>query len=158
MKILSIKAVNFRSYQKIDWTLPSEGLFLIDGTNLETGRANMVGKTTLLDSIAWALYGYLPKWGGPKGGPADAVIKRGEDKCSVTVTLQNSSDLYEITRQRPVKLTVKKNGIVQEGKTSDLDKRYILFDPMNTVDSLDPEFFIIAVVPIPIPKDSFGSK
>lgn len=102
----------------------------------------MVGKTTLLDSIAWALYGYLPKWGGPKGGPADAVIKRGEDKCSVTVTLQNSSDLYEITRQRPVKLTVKKNGIVQEGKTSDLDKRIPEMIGMN-----DNQFLLCVYMP-----------
>lgn len=102
----------------------------------------MVGKTTLLDSIAWTLYGYLPKWGGPKGGPADAVIKRGEDKCSATVFIEHAGDTYEITRQRPVKLTVKKNGEIQEGKTADLDKRIPVMIGMT-----DSQFLLSVYMP-----------
>jgi DNA repair exonuclease SbcCD ATPase subunit len=112
----------------------------------------MIGKTTLLDSIAWTLYGYLPKWGSPKGGPADAVIKRGETKCSVTVTLQHNGDTYEITRQRPVKLQIKKNGEVQEGKVSDLDKRM-----HEMVGMTDSQFLLSVYMPQKRKIESFFS-
>ena len=85
------------------------------------------------------MYSYLPKWGGPKGGPADAVIKRGEDKCSSTVIIEHGGDVYEITRQRPVKLQVKKNGEIQEGKVADLDKR------MSQMIGMSDNQFLLAV-------------
>lgn len=95
-----------------------------------------------MDAIFWTLYSYLPKWGGPKGGPADAVIKRGEDKCSSTVIIEHGGDIYEITRQRPVKLQVKKNGEIQEGKVADLDKRMAQMIGMS-----DNQFLLAVYMP-----------
>lgn len=123
MKLISVTGSNFRSYKTLSWSLPSNGLFLIDGENLDTGRNNMTGKSTIIDFFAWGLYGWLPKWGSPKGGPADGVIMRGESICSVTVTVENEGKTYTITRQRPLKLTIDINGERIEGKASDLDSR-----------------------------------
>jgi DNA repair exonuclease SbcCD ATPase subunit len=75
----------------------------------------MSGKTTLLDAWFWARYGWLPKWGGPKGGPADAVIRRGSDnKCWVEVVETIGSDEIKYKRSRPSKFQVWKNGVLQK--------------------------------------------
>jgi len=83
----------------------------------------MTGKTTLIDSIFWCLYGYLPKWGGPKGGQADAVIRRGKESCFVEVTLSHNGRTVRIRRQRPVKLEIWLDDEKLSGKTADLDSR-----------------------------------
>jgi len=159
MRILSVVARNFRSYETIDWSIPSTGLFLIDGENLETGRSNMVGKTTLCDSIFWCLYGYLPKWGGPKGGPVDAVIKRGQKSCRVEVIVEHAGRSYRIERSRPGGLKIWTPGIHSQesldsfqafehgvcatnqlhGKTSDLDDR------IPELIGMDDKQFLLAV-------------
>lgn len=107
---LHILSKNFRSYPEIDWALPS-GLTLLDGQNEDTGGSNFSGKTTLLDSWFWCRYGWLPKWGGPKGGLANAVVKRGTKGCWVKVTERFSSDEIKIKRERPSRLRVWKNGV-----------------------------------------------
>lgn len=111
---LNIYAENFRSYPKIDWELP-DGLTLIDALNKDTGGSNMAGKTTLLDAWFWCRYGWLPKWGGPKGGNVDAVIRR-QNGMKVGATLvqieeQIGADSIKIERQRPSRLKVWKNGV-----------------------------------------------
>jgi len=83
----------------------------------------MTGKTTMLDAVFWALYGYLPKWGGPKGGSADAVIKRGTKHCVVCVSVEHGGDIYQIVRRRPTCLSVVKNQGDIPGKKNDLDTR-----------------------------------
>lgn len=116
--LIKIHAENFRSYPVLDWTIP-EGLTLIDGNNADTGGSNMCGKSNLLDSWAWARYGWLPKWGGPKGGQADSVIRRKDgiamDGCRVAIQEQIGADFIEIERERPSRLTVRKNGIEIKG-------------------------------------------
>lgn len=123
MRILSVEASNFRSYSTLKWSIPSAGLYLIDGENLDTGRNNMTGKTTLVDAIFWATFGYLPKWGGPKGGPVDAVIKRGSAKCVAQVNILNDGKNVFIRRERPNKLFIEVDGIEIQGKSGDLDSR-----------------------------------
>jgi DNA repair exonuclease SbcCD ATPase subunit len=86
----------------LEFTFPT-GLTLIDGPN-------GVGKSNLLDAWFWCRYGWLPKWEGPKGGRADAVIRRGFEKTKVTSIEQIGRDEITIERQRPHKLTVWKNG------------------------------------------------
>jgi DNA repair exonuclease SbcCD ATPase subunit len=123
VKLVSVVAENFRSFERLAWSLPETGLHLIDGKNLDTGRNNMTGKTTLLDSVFWGLYGYLPKWGGPKGGQADAVIKRGTSKCFSDVTVQHNGKVVRVRRERPAKLRLWVDGLELAGKTADLDTR-----------------------------------
>lgn len=111
-----IEASKFRSYSTINWSIPP-GLTLIDGENQDTGGSNMAGKSTLLDSWFWCRYGWLPKWGGPKGGVADDVIQRGESSCRVRVTEKIGADEIIIERYRPNKLQVWKNGEEQKSIT-----------------------------------------
>lgn len=123
MKILSVTARNFRSYPELNWTLKENGLTLIDGINPDTGRSNMAGKSTLCDSIAWCLYGFLPKWGGLKGGPVDAVIRRGEESCTVAICLEHNGKRISVSRARPLKLKVFEDWKELPGKAADLDAR-----------------------------------
>lgn len=99
---LRLQLENFRSYESLDFTFPN-GLTLVDGSN-------GAGKSTIFDAFFWARYGWLPKWEGPKGGRADAVIRRGTEKARVTVHERIGQDEIIIERQRPHKLTVWKNG------------------------------------------------
>lgn len=136
---LHIYAENFRPYPLIDWSLPS-GLVLLDGENKDTGGSNGAGKTDLFNSWFWCRYGWLPKWGSVKGGPADSVIrlKAGEpmDGTMVRVTETFTSDKIVIERRRPHKLRVWKNEVELHGITQDeLDKLL----------GMAPERFLLAV-------------
>lgn len=122
MKIKKVTAKNFRSFEDLDWELPNAGLSLLDGKNLDTGGSNMSGKSSLLDSVFWALYGWLPRWDGPKGGQADAVIRRGEKSCQVSVELQVGTDTILVKRKRPSSLSLYVNGEEIHGKSDDLQK------------------------------------
>lgn len=122
MKILSIKANNFRSFEGLTWEIPSSGLSLLDGRNLDTGGSNMSGKSSLLDSVFWALYGWLPRWEGPKGGPVDAVIRRGEKSCRVEVQVMVGTDLISVERRRPSSLSLRVNDQEVHGKSDELQK------------------------------------
>jgi ABC-type lipoprotein export system ATPase subunit/RNA polymerase-binding transcription factor DksA len=140
-----IDAHQFRSYPKIDWTIPP-GLTLIDGENQDTGGSNMSGKTVLLDSLFWCRYGWLPKWGGPKGGTADAVIQRGKNSCRVTVTEQIGSDEIVIERMRPSSLRVWKNGEEQKS---------INQKELNVLLGMGPERFLLCAYIPQKRKNSF---
>lgn len=122
MNIKKVKASNFRSFEGMEWDLPSSGLSLLDGKNLDTGGSNMSGKSSLLDSVFWALYGWLPRWEGPKGGPVDAVIRRGEKSCQVIVEIEMGTDILTIKRRRPASLSLHVNGEEVHGKSDDLQR------------------------------------
>jgi energy-coupling factor transporter ATP-binding protein EcfA2 len=109
---IRIEASNFRCYESLDITIPDSGLILLDGVNMdEGGSSNSSGKSSICDSLFWTRYGWLPRWKGPKGGSADAVVRRDQAKCWVRVT---EGDLtYE--RRRPNKLKIWKAGVEQFG-------------------------------------------
>lgn len=120
--MIRVEAKNFRSYPFFEWVVPS-GLTLLDGVNLDTGGSNMAGKSTAIDALFWCRYGWLPKWGGPKGGSADGVIRRKDGEpvggCFVRVTEQIGSDTIVVERSRPSKLVVYKNGEELKGINQD---------------------------------------
>ena len=138
MRILSVEAKDFRAYPVLSWTLPEAGLYMIDAVT-DTGRSNMAGKTTLLDSIFWGLFGWLPKWNGPKGGPVDSVIRRGTEKCQVQVTVENNGHKIRVVRQRPNKLQIFQDDEEIHGKSSDLDKR------IEQLIGMTPQQFLLSV-------------
>lgn len=137
--MIRVQAENFRSYPDFDWTVPS-GLILLDGENLDTGGSNMAGKSSIIDSVFWARYGWLPRWGGPKGGSPDSIIRRknGESvgKAWVRLTEKIGSDEIVIERSRPSKLIVRKNG--EELKGIDQDQ-------LNELLGISPERYLISV-------------
>jgi DNA repair exonuclease SbcCD ATPase subunit len=121
---MQVQAHHFRCYIDLDITLPV-GLTLIDGVNKdESGNSNSAGKTSLLDAIFWARYGWLPLWEGstPKNGTVDSVIHRGQKSCWVRITekVGNSEISYE--RRRPSKLYCWKDGAVQQWSQADLER------------------------------------
>lgn len=137
--MIRIQAENFRSYPVLDWVIPN-GLTLLDGENLDTGGSNMVGKSSIIDAIFWARYGWLPRWGGPKGGSPDSVIRRknGEQigKASVKLTEKIGSDEIVIERSRPSKLIVRKNGAEIKG----VDQ-----EQLNALLGISPERYLVCV-------------
>jgi DNA repair exonuclease SbcCD ATPase subunit len=121
---IRIEASNFRCYESMDVMVPSSGLLLVDGVNLdEAGGSNSCGKTSFFDSWAWARYGWLPRWRGPKGGAADAVVRRGQKSCWVRVTETVGQNELKYERRRPNKLKIWKNGEEKPGWTqADLER------------------------------------
>jgi len=90
MKIRRIQLMNFKPYKKL--ILPNEkdifprGLILIEGPN-------STGKTSILDSIIWALWG--PTAIGVKN---EDLIKFGERYCRVMVEFEVDGKMYLIDR------------------------------------------------------------
>lgn len=58
LKFLSVSLRNFMSFgnSAIEIDLTTEGTILINGDNVDTGGANGVGKTTIINSICYALF------------------------------------------------------------------------------------------------------
>jgi len=90
MKVISVYAENFASYEKLEYSFDSQGVTLIHGP---TGA----GKSTLCDVIPWGLFGITSK-----GGKADEVKSWNGGVTKVTICVENA----EIVRIR--------------GKTNDL--------------------------------------
>jgi len=118
MKLTKIELNNFLSYKHevIDLTNLT-GLVLIRGENRDHAYSydsNGCGKTSILDSICWGLYGQTSR--GAKG---DALINRDAKKnCSVTLHLEHDGTCYTITRyrkhsehQNAIMITVDSNNI-----------------------------------------------
>lgn len=60
MKFKSLKGRNFWSYSEFDVKF-DQGLCLIEGHNYDEGGSNGAGKSGLLNSVCFALFGQLPK-------------------------------------------------------------------------------------------------
>lgn len=100
MKLLHVTAKNFLSLKELDLDLDNQGLVLLDGNNLDSVdgsfEANGSGKSSLLASIFYALYGETPD-----GRSADAIINSQAGKeAVVTITLANNGHTYVISRGR----------------------------------------------------------
>jgi exonuclease SbcC len=94
--IKSVTLKNFKRHKSL--TLDFTG-----GFNVIMGQ-NSAGKSTVLNAIAFALYGSsaIP-------GTTDTLVTKGEKSMSVSVTLQIGGDEFEITRTAK-SAAVKKNG------------------------------------------------
>jgi DNA repair exonuclease SbcCD ATPase subunit len=84
MRLKEVTLTNFRSYKGVHTFRPSNGTFFVLGENNDQGySSNGGGKTSLLASIAWCLYGELAT-----GASKDAVIFYGEDEVAVEVKFE----------------------------------------------------------------------
>ncbi len=111
MKFTHVTIQNFLSYgspsQRVD--LDNRGLVAVLGRNADSQGAdsNGAGKSTIMESIVWALYGETMR-----GYRGDAVVNRsvGSD-CFVELVLEDSGTSYEIRRTR--KASAKKPNDIQ---------------------------------------------
>lgn len=103
MKVLSVHAENFGSYQKLDFTLDASGLILIQGA---TGS----GKSTLCDIVPWTLFGRTAK-----NGLADEVLSWPGDKQTMATVVTDTISVTRI-RGKGNDLFWTENGIINRGK------------------------------------------
>lgn len=99
MKFIRLKIKNFLTIgDAAPLTLDGKGLVLIQGVNEDDSSAtsNGVGKSSIPDALCWALFGETAR-----GESGDAVVNNIAKKdCSVSVTIQDGSSFYRITRYR----------------------------------------------------------
>lgn len=118
MKFIKIKAKNFLSFKELELDLDNRGLILLTGKNLDdksgTFDKNGIGKSSLVASIFYALFGETPD-----GRSADAIINKDAKKnASVELTLEVSGNTYVITRGRKKNvLSITLNGEPMEFST-----------------------------------------
>lgn len=118
MKFIKIKAKNFLSFKELELDLDNRGLILLTGKNLDdksgTFDKNGIGKSSLVASIFYALFGETPD-----GRSADAIINKDAKKnASVELTLEVSGNTYVIARGRKKNvLSITLNGEPMEFST-----------------------------------------
>lgn len=87
MQLIQIKASHFMRYHHVDISLPSEGLFCIQG-------ANESGKSTIGHLIYFAFSGL-----GPKGEAAEHLINWESNQMKVQLSFEHRGDQYQLFRQ-----------------------------------------------------------
>jgi len=123
MKIKSVKINNFMGIGSADVSLNKGGITLIQGSNNDskTALSNGSGKSSLLESVYWAIYGKTKR-----GLTADSVINRHDKKagCHVDVAFQLGENAYSIIRSRKDKElgTGLKLVVERDGKAVDISK------------------------------------
>lgn len=130
--ILKVILNNFRSFVgEHTFVFPTApGLYLFTGDNQVNPRlgANGTGKSSLLESVFWCLYGRTSR--GLKAGD---VVNWDAKKCSVEVHLNIAGQLIIVKRtQGPNSLT--------------LDGRPVVQDELTKTLCLTPEQFLVAVM------------
>lgn len=114
MDFIKVNAQNFLTIAHSgDIFLKDRGLNLISGINDDdtSASSNGSGKSSLVDSIVWSLYGTTAR-----GESGDAVINNKAGKnCAVLVIVEDGSTQYHITRYR--KHATGKNSVTVEAHT-----------------------------------------
>lgn len=95
----TIEVQNFLSigYSKLKLT---NGLFLITGENKDEFQSNGAGKTSVIESIVWGLYGQTIRDGGDE---FNRYSKDDKKKCSVIIHMSVDGIEYRIDRQKTKK-------------------------------------------------------
>ena len=122
MKFVSVDIENFMAIGSASLNLDARGLLLIQGDNQDdtSQNSNGAGKSSIVDSLCWALFGKTAR-----EETGDSVVNRKAGKnCRVTVNIIDDGIEYQIVRHR--KYTKKKNVVelFKDGKdiTSGTDK------------------------------------
>lgn len=89
--VQSVTGKNLFSFEEfsVDFTT---GVTLIEGYNHDDGTEEGCGKSALLNTISWILYGEIPK-----DSKIDDVVRSGTKSATATVILSNG---FEVTRSR----------------------------------------------------------
>ena len=86
----SLTVDGFKGLRRLELRFPSDGAVLVEGLN-------EAGKSTLFESVYFALYGSPLVTETPRGGPED-VISYGRDTCTVCLTLAVGDSRLEASR------------------------------------------------------------
>ncbi len=104
--IINFESVTINKFLSIgnitNFPLSNKGVYLIAGKNLDDPRSesNGSGKSAMLESIIWCLYGKLPRF-EKRAGLSDDVVNDSYGKdCYVNLLLRTDSHEYSITRYR----------------------------------------------------------
>lgn len=98
LKFKRVQATNYLSIQSVSLDLDNQGLVLVEGINdtNETFQSNGSGKSSLLSTVTYALYGVTPN-----GLKADAVINKNAKKnLAVILEFEKDNVPYRIERYR----------------------------------------------------------
>jgi exonuclease SbcC len=103
-----ITAQNFMSWKELTFSI-TKGATLVDGWNEDDQRSEGSGKSAVLNSICWAIFGKLPK-----DANVDEVIKDGETSCAVVLEFDNGDAI--VRSRKPNELLLSKAGATIKGK------------------------------------------
>lgn len=140
IKIKSIELFNFISFFGGPHKLEIEGrdLLLVLG-DVDHIKSNGAGKTSLVNAIAWCLFGEIPGY----GNPADRIINMDNTKKGAYVKI-NTIDDYQITRYRKYEgktgLEIINNGSDISLMTTTENQQMI-----NDIFSISYESFIVSI-------------
>lgn len=97
MKLISISAVNFCLFERMELDLSGQGLVWIGGVNKDSDAANSngSGKSTVLKVISWGVCGETID-----GKNGDEVIRDGCKSAEVQTVFEHDGDLWCATRTR----------------------------------------------------------
>lgn len=107
--VQSVTVRNFLSYGNVPQTFDlKSGINFIVGKDINTGRSNAVGKSSILFSIPFALFG---KFNSVK--KEDIPHWKNKKNCSVTLVFSINDKLYKIVRCiKPDKLEIYENDVL----------------------------------------------
>ena len=138
MKLLKVKAHNFRSYEDLELDFTStQGLILVRGNlpQSDESSSNGSGKSTLYNAILYAIYGKFP---GSSNVSGDSVINNKVGKGTyVTLEFKQNGHLYRVERYRKHKEYKNKVLLFEDDKdisapsNKEVDKRIVEVIGMN---------------------------
>ena len=134
MEIKQIKLTNFGSYKNETIEFPKNGVYLIIGKEKGTSKSNGSGKSTICDSINFALYN-IPREGEKS---TDSLIRLGTNRMEVKLDFTLGTDKYSIKRIKTLKTNAVK--IFKNGKDLELKIRDTQ-DYINTLLGADYKIF-----------------
>lgn len=106
MRFLSVEIEAFGPFaEPVQIPLAGQGLVLIDGVNHDAGDAaesNGAGKSMLCESILWALYGRMVRYGRRRLG-AEEVCNPQRGLAQVAVTFERAGRQFKVVRSRTLR-------------------------------------------------------
>lgn len=124
MKLLNLELESFQSYVALQRLTFSSGLWYVTATNKDGGvkaDSNGSGKTALLNSICWAMYGKTPS-----GITGKAIISHGMLRACVRLELGPEYGIPELVITREHTLSKgQRLGFVYKGETFKGDLKYL---------------------------------
>lgn len=128
---------NFRSFSDCEISLDNQGIVLIKGRNEseELCESNGSGKSSIPESIIWALYGKT------SSGISDPSNKYLDDKCFVTVEFIIDSVTYKVTRSIGSKLYGNKLLFMKDGDDISSRNKTDTEKSINQILRISPDLF-----------------